>query len=119
MMDELTNERIKKYEILKADIQGKPDNMLKAMLEALAAEGKSGSPEYQLINDELEGRKDADLNGILGAFSQEDMQRYRAMLRVASEINNAFDATKIRQKEATKICPEEATDDDTRKHGKN
>ena len=117
MMGELTNERIKEYERLKANIQGKPDNMLKAILETLAAEGKSGSPEYQLINDELKRRKDAkdaDPNGILKAFNQKDMPRYvpdSAMLRVASEINKAFDATKI--------CPEEATDDDTRKHGKN
>ena len=103
-MSELTKEN--RYDKLKKDIQGKSDEMLKAILGTLAADGQSNSQEYQMIALELQRReqsKKADPEGVLGSIDvlkdavaegriNSIPDRDSAMFEVAAAINTAFAA---------------------------
>ena len=105
-MSELTKEQMNRYDKLKKDIQGKSDEMLKAILGTLAADGQSNSQEYQMIALELQRReqsKKADPEGVLGSIDElknavaegkinSIPDRDSAMFEVAAEINTAFAA---------------------------
>lgn len=105
-MSELTKEQMNRYDKLKKDIQGKSDEMLKAILGTLAADGQSNSQEYQMIALELQRReqsKKVDPEGVLGSIDElknavaegkinSIPDRDSAMFEVAAAINTAFAA---------------------------